>query len=125
MTSADPPPDDNKSDKLMRAALLLALQREAKGDDDHMTTMLHLVARKLVDKAKDGDIQAIKEIFDRSDGKTLPGMAETDAEPVKRTVEWKDHPLLSTIGRGINSSRSTTEPSASPASSPTGGPARP
>ena len=125
MLTEDPPPDDNKSDKLMRAALLLALHRVAKDGDGHMTAMLHQIARKLVDKAKDGDVQAMKEILDRIDGKTLPGIAETDGEPLKRTVEWKDHPLLSTIGRGINSSPSTTEPSASPASSPTAAPARP
>ena len=89
MTSADPPPDDNEPDKMMRAALLLALHREAKDGDGHMTEMLHQIARKLVDKAKDGDVQAIKEIFDRSDGKTLPGVAETDGEPLKTTFEWK------------------------------------
>ena len=125
MTSDDPPPDDNMPAKLMRAALLLALQRETEGADGRMTTKLHVIACKLVDKAAADDIQAIKEVFDRSDGRTLPGDAETDGEPLKRTVEWKDHPLLSTIAREINSSPSTTGPSASPASSPTAGPARP
>jgi hypothetical protein len=89
MTSDDPPPDDNKPDKLMRAALLLALRREAEDAGGHMTAMLNLIARKLVDRAADGDVQAIKEILDRIDGKTLPGIADTDGEPVKTTFEWK------------------------------------
>jgi hypothetical protein len=108
----------------MRDAILRELHRQTESDG-HVAEYLDLIARRLVEKAADGDIQAIKEVLDRTDGKSLPGVADTEAGPTKRTVEWKDHPSLSTIGRGINSSPSTTDPNDSPASSPTAAPARP
>lgn len=125
MPTNQPPPEEATPDKLMRDAILRELHRQTDGADGHVAEYLDLIARRLVEKAADGDIQAIKEVLDRTDGKSLPGVADTDAGPVKRTVEWKDHPLLSTIARGINSSPSTTGPSDSPASSPTAAPARP
>lgn len=125
MPISQPPPEDTRPDRLMRAAILRELHRQTDDAEGRASEYLELIARRLVAKAADGDIQAIKEILDRIDGKSLPGVADTDAGPVKRTVEWKDHPLLSTIGRGINSSPSTTDPSALPASSLTAGQAKP
>ena len=56
----------NKPEKFMRDAIILALHREAgKGK----TKKLYKIADKLVDKAMEGDIMAIKEINDRVDGK--------------------------------------------------------
>ena len=68
-----------KPDKMMRDALLLALMREAKDADGAPTRKLHLIAAKLVDKAVEGDMSAIKEINDRVDGR--PGTRGEEAEP--------------------------------------------
>ena len=51
----------------MRDALLIALNREA--EKGHKTKRLQSVAEAIVIKALDGDVPAIKEIFDRVDGK--------------------------------------------------------
>lgn len=56
-----------KPDKLMRDAIMVALQREA--EKGGKTKKLYVIADKLVDKAMEGDIQAIKEICDRVDGR--------------------------------------------------------
>lgn len=58
-----------KPDKLMRDAIIIALKREAQDANGVMTKKLYLIADRLVDKAVAGDIQAIKEINDRVDGK--------------------------------------------------------
>jgi hypothetical protein len=58
-----------KPDKIMRDAIILALKREAADTDGAPTQKLHLIADRLVEKAMAGDIQAIKEINDRVDGK--------------------------------------------------------
>jgi hypothetical protein len=51
--------------------------------------MLQLIARKLAAKALEGDLGAIKEIFDRMDGKSVAGAAAD--EPQGRVVfQWKD-----------------------------------
>jgi len=58
-----------KPDKLMRDAIILALKREIADGDGLLTKKLHLIADRLVEKAMAGDIQAIKEINDRVDGR--------------------------------------------------------
>lgn len=63
------PPTGGKPDKLMRDALMLALKREAQDADGMPTRRLYIVADKLVEKAMEGDIAAIREICDRVDGK--------------------------------------------------------
>jgi hypothetical protein len=64
-----------KPDKLCRDALALALNREAKGADGKPTKRLNLIADKLVRNAMGGDMTAIREIFDRIDGKVTPASA--------------------------------------------------
>ena len=60
-------PKGSKPEKLMRDALIIALNREAaKGSK---TKRLQSVAEALVNKAIEGDVGAAKEIFDRIDGK--------------------------------------------------------
>jgi len=63
------PSRGGKPDKLMRDALLLELNREARQADGKLTKRLRVVARKLVDCAEQGEVTAIKEIFDRVDGR--------------------------------------------------------
>ena len=52
--------------KIMTDALILALNREA---GDGQTKQLAMIAKRLVERAAEGDVQAIKEVFDRVDGK--------------------------------------------------------
>ena len=58
---------------MMRDALLHALQQEVTFDGCIMSKM-QAVARKLVAKALAGDMRAIKEVFDRIDGKARPAV---------------------------------------------------
>jgi len=86
------PSRGGKPDKLMRDALILALREEATDADGQMTTKLRLVARKLVDRALDGDVPAIKEIGDRVDGKPPQAIVGDDeSAPIKTLLEvmWK------------------------------------
>lgn len=70
-----------KPDKIMRDALILALMRETEDGAGAIVQMLHVIAGKLVEKAMAGDIQAIKEVCDRVDGRPTqpPGEEETPA----------------------------------------------
>jgi hypothetical protein len=58
---------------------MVSLHRIAKGSDGQPTKGLYMVAQALVNKAKDGDVAAIKEIFDRVDGKS-PQMLQGDPD---------------------------------------------
>lgn len=53
----------------MRDALVVALHREAEDANGKPTKRLYLVAEKLVLRALEGSETAIKEIFDRVEGK--------------------------------------------------------
>ena len=76
-----------KPDKLMRDALILALNREAEDGEGRPTKRLHVIAGKLVEKACAGDIAAIKEICDRVDGKPTQPANEDDAPPIVTRIE--------------------------------------
>ena len=89
MTDHETPPDGGNAGKPMRAAINAALRREAKGDDGQMTSNLELVVNKLIARAVGGDMSAIKEILDRTDGKTAAGAME-DEGPRRVIVRWKD-----------------------------------
>lgn len=47
---------------------------------------LRLIAEKLIDLAVEGDMQAIKEIGDRVDGKAVQAIEGTDGPPVYVSV---------------------------------------
>lgn len=61
-------PKGSTKPKVMAEALMLALSREAENEDGP-TKKLNIIANQLVDLAMTGDVPAIKEIFDRIDGK--------------------------------------------------------
>jgi hypothetical protein len=69
-----------KPDKLMRDALVLALFKEAE-EEGILTKRLQLIAAKLVEKAVAGDLAAIKEVFDRVDGRPTQPDTPEDAAP--------------------------------------------
>ncbi len=66
MAARNTPSKGGKPDKLMRDAIIIALKRAA---DEGKGTKLTKVAEKLVDNALAGDMQAIKEVNDRVDGR--------------------------------------------------------
>lgn len=89
------PPHEKKSKgpktrKIMTDALMVALNREVSGiigEDGKPTKKLALIADQLVDKATGGDIQAIKEIFDRTEGKAAQALNLSGSEGGPLTVQ--------------------------------------
>ena len=70
-------------------ALLAALEESAPGAN---VPNLRRIVDNLIGKAIDGDLSAIKEVFDRVDGKAPTAAAGTGAsteEPKKVVFEWK------------------------------------
>lgn len=58
-----------KSDKLWADAVRIAINREAKGGDGKIRKRINIIADNLAKAAMSGDMQAIKEVGDRLDGK--------------------------------------------------------
>lgn len=81
MAARKSPAEGRKSDKLIRNALMVAINREAKDADGQPTKKLALIAEKLVELAVEGDVQAIKEIGDRIDGKPTQAIASDPENP--------------------------------------------
>jgi hypothetical protein len=72
----------------IRDALMRELEREVEDNDGRIATQLELIARALIDKGAGGDVVAIREVFDRTGGKTTAAPPDTDAEPQKVMVGW-------------------------------------
>lgn len=75
-----------KAEKPFRDALRIEIA--ALGDADPKA--LRSIARKLLEKAADGDMQAIKELADRTDGKAVQ---QLDADAVNHLYLIGDDPL--------------------------------
>jgi Autographiviridae endonuclease VII len=89
MTIDDAPPAGGKPTSPMREALDAELARASEDGQGAKAGVLQLIARKLATKALDGDLGAIKEIFDRIDGKSVAGSApEQTAGKVE--IQWKE-----------------------------------
>lgn len=74
-----------KSDKLMRDAIKLALHRT----NERGTKYLTVLAEKLVQRAAEGDVTAIKEVCDRVDGKAPQAVnlsGQLDFTKIERTI---------------------------------------
>lgn len=69
----------NKPDKLMRDALILELSQEEDDGKGGRIKGFRSVARALVNAGKAGDMQAIKEIDDRVDGRA-PQSVQMDVD---------------------------------------------
>ncbi len=132
-------------DTMMRDALLHALQQELAVDGCIMSKM-QAIARQLVAMALVGDMRAIKEVFDRIDGKARPAVVAREQptqaqagialkEQLRRLTAWDfpppaaagsdeqctpsvDMPPPCETGNGIASPHPIGEPPASPVSSP-------
>jgi hypothetical protein len=74
-----------KAEKPFRDALRIEIA--ALGDSDPLA--LRSIARRLLEKAAEGDMQAIKELADRTDGKAVQ---QLDVEAVNHHYEISDSP---------------------------------
>ncbi len=97
--STDEQTEIGKASRLMRGAILRELQRPPGAADRGPTDKLRLVACKLVDKAVEGDIQAIKEVLDRIDGKTVAGPDDAEQGPRQVSIRWKNPTSPSSTSR--------------------------
>jgi Recombination endonuclease VII len=102
MTSTDEQSETGRAGRLMRTAILLELECEPGKADDGATGKLRLIARRLVDKAVEGDIQAIKEVLDRIDGKSVPGPGDAARGSRQASVRWKSSTSPPTTGAAAN-----------------------
>jgi hypothetical protein len=59
---------------------------------------LRAIARKLFEKAMDGDLQAIREIADRLDGKPAQAIERDDTRPIE---QYSDRELCEIIQRAL------------------------
>jgi len=65
-----------RAEKPFRDALRMQLKEAG---DDHKA--LRIIAAKLIEKAQEGDMQAIKELADRTDGKVPQAIVGDEDEP--------------------------------------------
>jgi hypothetical protein len=110
MSINDAPPEGGNTTRPVRDALDSELSRASVGGDGN--NVLRLIARKLAAKALEGDLGAIKEIFDRIDGKPAAGSAPEQV-PTRVVFQYAEPPPQSqpksTIGRA-RSSRKHSRP---------------
>jgi hypothetical protein len=117
VTSNDDAAEESNAERMIRKAIVHELQQPFGVDPPPASDWLQALARALVVKAGQSDVQALKEVFDRAGGKTA---APGSSAPRQLTLSWKHPPPASkrpaTKSRVHNSSRSTTGGSGSPAS---------
>jgi hypothetical protein len=77
------------AEQVARAALLRWLARAA-DDDRAPATWLDKIVRAHLDKAGAGDLAAIKEIYERADGKPSSAVAAAEQRPAPRVLRWMD-----------------------------------
>lgn len=86
------PSKGSRPDKLMRDALILELSEKINEGRDKGSKKLRLVARALIDKGLTGDVQAIKEINDRVDGKAPQALTDPDGGPLSvKIISFSAH----------------------------------
>ncbi len=79
-------PRGQQRDKPFRDALRLEI---AAAQDEEDNRSLRKIARKLLSQASEGDVQAIKEVADRMDGKVPQGiMGGEDGEGGPLVITW-------------------------------------
>ena len=87
MAASVKPSPGRKSDKQMRDALVVALHRECEVANGKPTKRLYVIADKLAQKAAEGDVVAIKEVFDRVDGKSVQ-QTDMNLNPSGSLLDW-------------------------------------
>jgi hypothetical protein len=91
MAVRDNPSKGGKPDKLIRDALMLAVNRVQEGDPQGRKK-LAIAAAAVVEKAVEGDLAAFKEIADRIDGKA-PQSVDVTTRHEQPITEWTDADL--------------------------------
>ena len=86
MPARHTPSRGGKPDKLMRDALIIALRRAAQDANGKPTRRLQLVADALVRAAEAGEVSAIREIFDRVDGKAAQPLEHAFSESLEERL---------------------------------------
>lgn len=87
MAARKTPSAGGKPDKLLRDALLIELNIEDISDGKKLKRFRRIAA-KLVDAGLDGKLDAIREIFDRVEGKAAQGVVLTGDENAPIAVTW-------------------------------------
>lgn len=75
-----------KKGKAWSEAIRRAIREKYDGED--YEAKLAKLARKLVDAADGGDLQALKEIGDRHDGKPAQAIGSDEDSPLKLFIGW-------------------------------------
>ena len=74
-------------DKMLRDALLISLNRKA--GKDLKTKRMQMVADALVDAAIKGEVTALREVFDRVDGRFSRGQTNDEKKtPEELVIRW-------------------------------------
>ena len=89
MTDDTGPPDGGAPSRPMWDALNAELRRAVEDGGSRTAELLQVIAGKLAAKAAEGDLGAIREIFDRMDGKTVAGSAP-EQPATKVEMQWKE-----------------------------------
>jgi hypothetical protein len=79
MAATDNKPKGGKPDKLVRDALMAAARQDP--------LKLKRIAEKVLDKAEEGDMQAVNFIADRIDGKAVQPISGDDDSPIRILTE--------------------------------------
>ncbi len=81
------PSKGSKPDKILRDALVLELNRMVDLEDGEKVKKVNRVVHKLVEAAMDGKVDAIREVFDRVEGKaTQPIGGDADAPAILHKI---------------------------------------
>lgn len=101
--------EENNAERMIRQAIVHELQQPFGVEPPPASDWLQALARALIVKAGQSDVQALKEVFDRAGGKTS---APATAAPRQLTLSWKNPPPASkeraSKSPARNSSRSSS-----------------
>ena len=81
------------ADKWWADAVRLAVSREDIDSDGEKRRRLNIIADKLCKQAIEGDMQAIKEIGDRLDGRPMAAIDHTSSDGTMTSTDWSRVPM--------------------------------
>lgn len=89
MAARKTPSAGSKPDKILRDALMLELNTDTKDNDGRTVKKFRRIAANLVTSGLDNKMDAIKEIWDRVEGRPAQSIAvgqDPDLEPIEHVV---------------------------------------